>query len=429
MTELTLTGTMDASDFKYVAESFPQLASLDLSGVVVTEYSDKTPLFANFTLYPANVLPKYSLMGTSLETVVLPSSITEVGEGAFCGCAKLQQVAIPASVTKIEKYAFSGASALASVSGGEGVTEIADYAFSRDTLLTSVAAMPELTSIGAYAFYGDKRLASYEFKSNIQTIGECVFDHTALTAVDLSGSTQLDVVGAWAFADNSSLTTVSLPKQVTAIGDGAFFYSTALKQVVLPEAMTRINDYAFMGANEVETAVLPDGVTAIGDYAFSDWTSMQQFLLPSSVESVGTRVMRNWTALTALTSEAVTPPSLGEAVWEGVNVDNVTLTVPDASEMAYKSADQWKEFFNSAVESVTNDNDFRIITEGDRITVRSSQAISLAQLFDISGILLQSATPAATETSFSLAGYGAKVYAVRCKLADGKEKIVKISRK
>ena len=81
---------MDARDFKYISDSMPQLSVLDISGVTIEEYSDREPLFANFTYYPAGELPKYSLMGKPLTSVSLPSTLTSIGEAAFAGCADLR---------------------------------------------------------------------------------------------------------------------------------------------------------------------------------------------------------------------------------------------------------------------------------------------------------------------------------------------------
>lgn len=84
VTELSLTGTMDARDFKYISDSMPQLSVLDISGVTIEEYSDREPLFANFTYYPAGELPKYSLMGKPLTSVSLPSTLTIHRRGGVC---------------------------------------------------------------------------------------------------------------------------------------------------------------------------------------------------------------------------------------------------------------------------------------------------------------------------------------------------------
>lgn len=428
VTSLTLTGTMDARDFKFIAESLPSLANLDISGVTIEEYSDKQPLVANYTYYPANELPKYLLMGTRLTSVALPSTLTSIGDGAFAGCGELQSVAIPATVTTIGSYAFSGDAKLTAVTGGDGVETVGDYAFSHDGALASVAGMPRLKSIGGYAFLEAGQLASFSFPASLKTVGEGAFRLCGLTNADLSACTDIDVVGAWAFADNTSMTTLSLPASLKTVGEGAFFYSTALQRVALPEGLVTINDYAFMGGKAVTEAVLPEGLNEIGDYALNDWSAIASLVIPSTMEYIGTGAMRNWTGLTELTCNAMTPPALGESVWEYVDHDKVNIHVPSASETAYRMADQWREFFKSSSARTPAADDIRVAVEGNVLTVVSTDPVAAVQIVDLSGVTVKTAAPHANHASLDMPGLGAQVYVVRCVLENGSERIFKISR-
>lgn len=427
VTELTLTGTMDARDFKFISESMPSLSTLDLGGVTIEEYSDKEPLFANFTYYPANELPKYSLMGTSLTSVTLPSSLTSVGEASFAGCQELTEIIVPSTVTEIGAYAFSGDAKLSAVKGCENVTKVGEYAFSHDNLLASVSVMPKLENIGVYAFLDSKLLTSFSFVPTLQTIGEGAFSGSGLATADMSGCQSLSVIGAWAFADNSSLNEVKLPQTVSAIGDGAFFYSTSLQGISVPTGVVRINDFAFMGGKTMTSIELPEGLKEIGDYAFSDWQNVKKILVPSTVEYIGERAMRNWDSLEELTSRAITPPTLGDAVWENVDPDRVELRVPDTSTLAYHNAEQWKEFFKSSSAQQLASDGIRVTVSGDLVTITSNKDITLAQLFDMSGIMLASVRPDAVQSEFDLSNFSGKAYVVRCVIG-GNEQIIKISR-
>ena len=73
---------------------------------------------------------------TSLQSVVIPDSVTKIGESAFSGCTSLQSIVIPDSVTEIGRYAFSGCTSLQSVVILDSVIEIGDYAFSGCPKLT-----------------------------------------------------------------------------------------------------------------------------------------------------------------------------------------------------------------------------------------------------------------------------------------------------
>ncbi|MEE0119647.1 MAG: leucine-rich repeat domain-containing protein [Bacteroidaceae bacterium] len=52
---------------------------------------------------------------SSLASINLPPSVTEIGEAAFWGCSSLTTITLPPSVTKIGEDAFSGCSRLTEV--------------------------------------------------------------------------------------------------------------------------------------------------------------------------------------------------------------------------------------------------------------------------------------------------------------------------
>ena len=95
------------------------------------------------------ILVKYNGAGGD---VVIPDTVTVIGEKAFYCCSGLTSVTIPNSVTSIGGGAFSGCSGLTSVTIPNSVTSIGDWAFSYCSSLTSVTIPNSVTSIGNYAF-------------------------------------------------------------------------------------------------------------------------------------------------------------------------------------------------------------------------------------------------------------------------------------
>lgn len=65
----------------------------------------------------------------NLRTIVIPDSVTSIGNSAFYQCTSLTSINIPESVTSIGNYAFQKCSSLTSITIPEGVTRIGDYAF------------------------------------------------------------------------------------------------------------------------------------------------------------------------------------------------------------------------------------------------------------------------------------------------------------
>lgn len=90
------------------------------------------------------VLVKYHGPGGE---VVLPSGLTEIGDGAFQGCTLLTSLVVPSSVTRIDDSAFEGCENLTSLVIPDSVTWIGSYAFKNCGKVTVHA------SAGSYAHY------------------------------------------------------------------------------------------------------------------------------------------------------------------------------------------------------------------------------------------------------------------------------------
>ena len=76
---------------------------------------------------------------TTLASVTIGNSVTNIGKYAFYKCTGLSSVIIPNSVTSIGDYAFYNCSGLTSVTIGNSVTSIGDYAFYGCTGLTKIS--------------------------------------------------------------------------------------------------------------------------------------------------------------------------------------------------------------------------------------------------------------------------------------------------
>ena len=159
----------------------------------------------------------------SVAGIVIPNSVTRIGERAFVGCIFLSSLVIPDSVTSIGDYAFEDCYSLTGIVIPDGVTSIGDYAFSSCRSLTNIVIPDSVTSIGDYAFEG-----CYSLKSLV------------------------------------------IPDSVTSIGDHAFEDCYSLKSLVIPDGVTSIGNEAFWGCSSLTDIVIPDGVTSIGDYAFGE---------------------------------------------------------------------------------------------------------------------------------------------------------------
>ena len=116
--------------------------------------------------------------------------------------------------------------------------------------------------------------------------------------------------------------------------------------------------------------------------AFSWCSGLTSISIPNSVTSIGYWAFCDCRGLNLIRCDAVTPPSLGKYVFDGVDTSTCKLVVPDQSISLYKSAKQWRDFLDiSDVEMVTVDES-GISVENGAIVNRSNQQIDV---YSISG--------------------------------------------
>ena len=95
------------------------------------------------------VLKKYLGIGGD---VVIPESVTSIGDSAFEGCYELTSVTLPAGITVIGGHAFSYCQGLTDIIIPDGVISIGDGAFYECSGLKSIMIPKSVSSIGNYTF-------------------------------------------------------------------------------------------------------------------------------------------------------------------------------------------------------------------------------------------------------------------------------------
>ncbi|MGM9810572.1 MAG: leucine-rich repeat protein [Paludibacteraceae bacterium] len=309
--ELTIIGHLSSDDMKMFAR-LTNLTKLDLSQTDITTISN------------CNGLKK-------LTTIVLPSTLTEIGDNAFTGCRRLTNINCP-NVTTLGNYAFQSCSSLTSISLPMAET-IGENAFYYCSYLTSLS-LPMAETIGENAFYYCSYLTSLSLPM-AETIGENAFgDCSFLTSISLPNVTTL---GNYAFQSCSSLTSISLPK-VETIGGEAFRNCLSLTSISLPMAET-IGGFAFGDCSSLTSISLPK-VETIGGYAFGGCSSLTSISLPK-VETIDGDAFGG-TALRDVYCEAVSPFST--SAFPADLVAAATLHVPAISVTSYMLHDDWYHF-------------------------------------------------------------------------------------
>ena len=107
------------------------IVSIDTSNVksvVVPSYINKKPVVSINRGISSIKMTLFE--NSNVESVVIPDSVTYLGDGAFENCKKLKSVTMSKNVTRIFENTFKGCTSLKSVSLPDGITFIDDTAFS-----------------------------------------------------------------------------------------------------------------------------------------------------------------------------------------------------------------------------------------------------------------------------------------------------------
>ena len=253
--------------------------------------------------------------------VVIPDSVTSIGNGAFDGCKSLTSITIPDTVTSIGDYAFEECNELKSVTIPDSVTSIGESAFENCFRLTNITIPDSITHIenATFRFCG---LTSIIIPDSVISIGDRAFMQSELRSVTIPDS--VTSIGDEAFED-TYLKSITIPDSVTYIGDDAFAGCVGLASITIPDSVTFSRGSAFSGciglANQNgmviirnvlcyygknETNVeIPDTVTSIGNYAFNNGfgnhSNLTSITIPDSVTFIGDGAFENCSDLTSVT--------------------------------------------------------------------------------------------------------------------------------
>jgi hypothetical protein len=322
---------------------------------------------------------------TQLTSLVIPNSVTTIGEEAFGPCFSLKSLTIGSGVTSIGWGAFRGCTSLKTVvskiqkpfaikdvflnlpSDAELIVPKGTKAAYQSTegwnafgKITEAIDPSDLTDNGIY----------YTLKSDgtLEVTGLASWATTAdiPSSLNISGTKySVTSIAARAFEGRSDLTYLSIPYSIKSIGEYAFADcgSNITVNIADPESWCQMqlgNEHASplssagkMLVHDIETTSfeVPSAVTSIGAFTFYQCSCLKSLYIPSSVTSIGSSAFEDCDYLTSVTlNEGL--QSIGGSAFEGCKrLASITIpsTVNTISINAFKNCVSLTDVYCNAV--------------------------------------------------------------------------------
>ena len=353
--------------------------------------------------------------GTEYQGIInIPEKINHEGEiyevsiiapKAFFNCKNLTEISIPKTIIKIGGHAFKGCDNLRTVnynannciSAADVAGKSVSSAFEDCKSITTVNFGGDVVIIPEYLFWGCTGLTEITIPENVQQIGGAAFiDCKAINKITInaikcikmcSDNNRPAFVGApittvefgpfattipdYAFYGCKTLTSVTIPENITAIGGAAFqncpslttvifnarnctvahtilgdnvtpaFNNNAITRVEFGTEVRNIPNYIFWGCKGITDIVFGENIETIGQSAFYGCTSLNNITIPEGVTSIGGRAFANCNSLNTITFNAVNcvnmvtmennvpMPAFENKALSAVNFGNRVEVIPD----------------------------------------------------------------------------------------------------
>lgn len=281
---------------------------------------------------------------SSITKISVNQGITSIGRNNFCKAQNCTSVWISNTVTQIGSGAFAECP-IASINGAANVKSFGTYAF-KGSKVTSYTFPGNTETINLGVFFDNSSLTSITIPSNVSNIEGLTYGCRQISSINVDSQnptyeTYNGVVykkgksgKKLVIACPTAKTSISFAPEVSEIS-GYAFASSSIKNIVLPDTITFIGDYAFIDCQNLTQCTLSNALNFLNWGAFKDCTSLLEITIPDNITTIYTNTFNGCTSLSY-----VKLPANVEKIsrWAFKNTQLTQVTIPKSAKSIEKEA-------------------------------------------------------------------------------------------
>ena len=253
----------------------------------------------------------------------LPSTLTSIGEEAFCFCFQLIDVEIPNACT--------------SINGWGSFNLVPNIRIQNESLLQESGARSINGYVEGYFVYADSSKKSLRACSSAAS-GEVTLDD-AIWRIEYM-----------AFAECKDITYIHFGKHLKSIGDWALNGCIGFEGLQFQNELEEIGQAAFGNCFGLRYVYLPNSLVYVGDFAIGNCPDLQTIRLGNSLTTIGSQFFDSCPNIDTIYATMPTPPALDNSDFAATNLPNVKCFVPYESLSLYQQAPVWKNMDLRAID-------------------------------------------------------------------------------